>query len=89
MCSVPQQDIPSDVARCVGDEDNRGGIIFLQQLGKVIKGSHILSLGVAVHTYSFTSTQHFISPSGRLSLALTPSSKARASTCCCSGVRRH
>lgn len=28
-------------AQRVGDEDNRGGIIFAQQLGKVIKGSQI------------------------------------------------
>ena len=36
---------PLRLARYVGDEDNRGGIIFAQQLGKVIKSSQILPQG--------------------------------------------
>ena len=56
MHLLRQQDIPSDFARCVADEDNRGGIIFAQQLGKVIKGSQILK---AAHKHPFTLTQHF------------------------------
>ena len=42
---------PLRLACCVADEDNRGGIIFAQQLGKVIKGSQILSQGCSsTHT---------------------------------------
>lgn len=42
---------PLRLAHRSHDENNRAGIIFPQQFGKVIKGSQILSRGVAVHTH--------------------------------------
>lgn len=58
---------PLRLARCVGDEDNRAGIIFAQQLGKVIKGSQILSQGCSSKprsvdidtTFHLTTTRRF------------------------------
>lgn len=76
MHLLRQQDIPSDFARCVGDEDNRGGIIFAQQLGKVIKGSQILSQGCSSSQTSIYIDATFHLPDykggGGGSLELTP-----------------
>lgn len=53
-------------ALCISNEDNRGGIIFAQQLGKVIKGSQILSLGCSsAHTsIHVDATFHLLSRMG-------------------------